>query len=374
MPKVLIFGATPAQGGIETFVLNVCKVMQGLADIYLYNFSGKPLAYNDVFIKKYHVKILDIVTPNSLLGHFTRKAQYKKFFKEHQFDIVHINANSPSNYDFAEAALKAGAKVIYHSHNDSAESFSIGTKHRKLISKVRSAQKKRLSGLDIKRVAVSNNAAKWMFGDNQEVQIIPNGVDFERVGFSHEKRMQGRAKLHISDSDTVLLVASRLTKQKNVGKSLSIAKLAIESDLAQHLIIVGDGEERALINATLNTYPQKIQQRIHVLGAQTDMQLWYSVSDILLMPSLYEGLPYSVLEAQANGLSILASKAIPQQAVIVKNLIHFENIQNTDDIWVKNIQLFGNKVERKEYLQVAMRSKYSIENFKNIIGDIYGSV
>ncbi|CCF28553.1 Protein of unknown function [Leuconostoc citreum LBAE E16] len=51
MPKVLIFGATPSQGGIETFVLNICKVMQGLADIYLYNFSNQPLAYNDIFKK-----------------------------------------------------------------------------------------------------------------------------------------------------------------------------------------------------------------------------------------------------------------------------------------------------------------------------------
>lgn len=374
MPKILIFGATPSQGGIETFVLNICKVMQGLADIYLYNFSGEPLAYNDVFIEKYNVKILDMVTSNSLLGHFIRKSQYKKFFKEHQFDIVHINANSPSNYDFAEAALKSGAKVIYHSHNDSAESFSIGTKHRKLISQVRSAQKKRLSSLDIKRVAVSNNAAQWMFGDNQEVQIIPNGVDFERVKFSHEKRLQGRATLHILESDTVLLIASRLTKQKNVGKSLSIAKLAIESDVAQHLIIVGDGEERAVINATSNDYPQKIKQRIHVLGAQTDMQLWYSVSDILIMPSLYEGLPYSILEAQANGLSILASNAIPQQAVINKNIINFVDVEDSDDSWVQNMKHLVNTPKRKEYLQVANQSIYSLRNFESIIGNMYNKI
>lgn len=374
MPKILIFGATPSQGGIETFVLNICKVMQGLADIYLYNFSGEPLAYNDVFIEKYNVKILDMVISNSLLGHFIRKSQYKKFFKEHQFDIVHINANSPSNYDFAEAALKSGAKVIYHSHNDSAESFSIGTKHRKLISQVRSAQKKRLSSLDIKRVAVSNNAAQWMFGDNQEVQIIPNGVDFERVKFSHEKRLQGRATLHILESDTVLLIASRLTKQKNVGKSLSIAKLAIESDVAQHLIIVGDGEERAVINATSNDYPQKIKQRIHVLGAQTDMQLWYSVSDILIMPSLYEGLPYSILEAQANGLSILASNAIPQQAVINKNIINFVDVEDSDDSWVQNMKHLVNTPKRKEYLQVANQSIYSLRNFESIIGNMYNKI
>lgn len=374
MPKILIFGATPSQGGIETFVLNICEVMQGLADIYLYNFSGEPLAYNDVFIEKYNVKILDMVTSNSLLGHFIRKSQYKKFFKEHQFDIVHINANSPSNYDFAEAALKSGAKVIYHSHNDSAESFSIGTKHRKLISLVRSAQKKRLSSLDIKRVAVSNNAAQWMFGDNQEVQIIPNGVDFERVKFSHEKRLQGRATLQILESDTVLLIASRLTKQKNVGKSLSIAKLAIESDVAQHLIIVGDGEERALINATSNDYPQKIKQRIHVLGSQTDMQLWYSVSDILIMPSLYEGLPYSILEAQANGLSILASNAIPQQAVINKNIINFIDVQDSDDSWVQNMKNLVKNPKRKEYLQVANQSIYSLRNFESIIGNMYNTI
>lgn len=374
MKKILLFGATPFQGGIETFIMNICKVMSYDNEIYIYNFSSQKIAYQDILTKELGVKVLQVANVGGKLGHISRKMQYKQFFKKFKFDIVHVNANSPSNCDFALAALTSGAKVIYHSHNDSAESFVMGKKYKNLISKVRSFQRKRLSGLDIKRVAVSDNAAKWMFDNSQNVQIIPNGVDFDRITFSEEKRARGRSTLHISASDTILLVASRLTTQKNIGKSLSIAKLAIEKNAAQHLIIVGDGEERALVNATLNDYPQDIKQRIHVLGAQGDMQLWYSVSDILLMPSIYEGLPYSVLEAQANGLSILASNAIPQQAVIAKNLIHFMDVQENDDMWVQNMQFSVNSQKRKEYVQVANQSRYSLKNFESIMDNIYDTV
>lgn len=372
MPKVLIFGATPSQGGIETFVLNICKVMQGLADIYLYNFSNQPLAYNDIFTKKYNVKILDVVTPNSRLGHFTRKAQYKKFFKENQFDIVHINANSPSNCDFAAAAIKTGAKVIYHSHNDNAESFTITESNELLINYVRKLQKRKLARLNVVKVAVSDNAAKWMFEKHENVKIIPNGVDFEKNKFSDTKRLEGRKRLNINPDDKVLIAASRLTKQKNFSKILTISKNAIENEVVQKLVIIGDGSEMQRIQDIIYSFPLTVQQNIHLVGAQNDMQMWYSLGDSLIMPSLYEGLPYSILEAQANGLECFISRAIPEQAIISRELMHFNDINDTDEIWVNHIAGYVGKDREREvgYLK-AMQSEYSLMKFKNVIENIY---
>lgn len=369
MPKVLIFGATPAQGGIETFVLNICKVMQGLADIYLYNFSNQPLAYDDIFTKKYNIKILDVVTPNSRLGHFTRKAQYKNFFKENRFDIVHINANSPSNYDFAAAAIKTGAKVIYHSHNDNAESFVINKNSQTIIHYVRKFQKKRLAKLNVFKVAVSDNAAKWMFEKPKGTTILPNGVDFENNKFSVQKRQEGRKKLNINNDDKVLIVASRLTSQKNFPKILNIANNAIERKIIQKVIIVGNGEEKNNIIEDINHFSTFVQQNVVLLGAQQDMQRWYSVADFLLMPSLYEGLPYSILEAQASGLKCVVSEAVPEQAVINNNLVTFNNVNASDKAWANQLNEKVSSVEdRYRAYYIAEKSKYSLLNFsKNIL-------
>ena len=372
MPKVLIFGVTPAQGGIETFVLNVCKVMQGLADIYLYNFSNDYLAYNDIFTKQYDVKVFDVVTPNSRLGHFTRKIQYKNFFKKHQFDIVHVNVNSPSNYDFAEAALKSGARVIYHSHNDNAESFVLNKNNRTLTNHVRGFQKKKLVKLNIVKVAVSDQAAKWMFSKNDNVTIIPNGVDFEDNKFSIGKRLEGRKQLNIEHNDKVLIAASRLTKQKNFPKVLSISKKSIEHGDAQQLIIVGDGDQMNVVQNIVKNFPRNIQQYIHILGAQKDMQMWYSVSDVLLMPSIYEGLPYSILEAQSNGLPVIASKAIPQDAIITENEITRLDIESPDQKWLEYIKKVRvNVAEREKYIDIVNNSKYSLEKFEKIMKSLY---
>lgn len=375
MPRILIFGATSSQGGIETFIVNVCKVTQGLAKIYLYNFSENKLAYQDKLEQKYGVHVFTLISSLNLVGHFTRKLQYKKFFKQHQFDIVHVNANSPSNYDFAQEALKSGAKVIYHSHNDSSESFVFQSNKLKLIQKlIRRYQRFRLNRLPIKKVAVSANASKWMFSSEQKVRIIPNGVDFLKFKFSKIKREKIRKNLNIGQNDTVLLTASRLTKQKNFTKVLSIASLALKKGSMDHFVIIGDGDQMQNIQQFINNLSLNIRNKIHIMGAQDDMQSWYSLADFLLMPSLYEGLPYSILEAQSNGLECFVSTAIPSEAVISKSLMHFHENSESDSEWVKDIEKYRNQriFDAETGYINAIQSIYSLNNFKEIICDLYG--
>ncbi|WP_431061045.1 glycosyltransferase [Weissella paramesenteroides] len=372
MLKILIFGVTPAQGGIETFVLNVCKVTQGLAKVYLYNFSDSEVAYQNTFKKKYGVNIFNIITKRNIIGHMTRKFQYKNFFKHHKFDIVHINANSPSNYDFAQEALRSGAKVIYHSHNDSSESFVLNKKAKKIINIVRAYQRFRLNRLSISRVAVSQDAAKWMFGKKENVSIVPNGVDFSKFEFSNIKREQRRMLLNIDLNDIVLLTASRLTKQKNFNRILTVANLALTKGSVDHVVIIGDGDQMSMIQQFRSALPADVKSRIHIMGAQNDMQSWYSLADLLLMPSLYEGLPYSILEAQANGLNCFISTAIPKQAVINSKLMHFHSKEDTDLLWINDIEKHKKQnINRDLAYKKANQSPYSLTKFKLAIENLY---
>lgn len=374
MKEILIFGATPSQGGIETFILNICKAISPNKKISIFKFSEEKIAYQDTFVQNHNVKILSVINPGGVFGYFYRKIQYRKFFNQNKFDVVHVNASSPSNYDFAKEAIRSGAKVIYHSHNDSAESLVINPKFIKLIAFLRGMQRRQLSKLDVKKVAVSPNAANWMFGGTAGVQIIPNGVDFNNVSYSSTKRFDGRKQLGIGNDEKVLLVASRLSKQKNIFKSLSIAKYAIENNIVQHLIIVGDGQERERLNYCVNEYENSLKKRIHILGAQSDMQRWYSVSDVMLMPSFYEGLPYTVLEAQASGLNILASKAIPNQAVISPKLVHFLDIEDSDKTWAQYLLSLKINENRLDSNLEANKSIYALQNFKKIMEKIYETV
>lgn len=374
MKEILIFGATPSQGGIETFILNICKAVIPNKKISIFKFSEEKIAYQDTFIQNYNVRILSVINHGGVFGYFYRKIQYRKFFNKNKFDVVHVNASSPSNYDFAMEAIRSGAKVIYHSHNDSAESLVINPKFVKLIALVRGMQRRKLSKLDVEKVAVSSNAANWMFGGTDGVQIIPNGVDFNNVSYSPTKRFDGRKQLGIDDDEKVLLVASRLSKQKNIFKSLSIAKYAIENNIVQHLIIVGDGQERERLNYCVNEYENSLKKRIHILGAHSDMQRWYSVSDAMLMPSFYEGLPYTVLEAQASGLNIMASKAIPNQAVISPKLVHFLDIEDSDETWAQYLLSLKIDENRLDSILEANKSIYALQNFKKIMEKIYETV
>jgi L-malate glycosyltransferase len=134
------------------------------------------------------------------------------------------------------------------------------------------------------------------------IQVIPNGMP-ERPG----DRERIRTELGVQPSDVLLLSVGNLSPRK--AHHVLVAALTQlhqrEAQLPWRLVIVGDGPERPKLEAAIRD--GGLQQRIHLLGARTDVPDLQAAADVFVLPSLWEGLPLAILEAMFGGNAVIAS-------------------------------------------------------------------
>lgn len=140
----------------------------------------------------------------------------------------------------------------------------------------------------------------WQVPDNRIV-VSSIGVDVERFGPSTSQRKLVRDTLGLSDTDQVLLSVARLHPDKDVR--LAVAAALRLDDPGVHLLIAGDGEERAALLDLVATTPS--ETHVHFLGLVRDLPPIYAASDILLQTTRSPDMGTAVLEAMASAVPVI---------------------------------------------------------------------
>ena len=139
--------------------------------------------------------------------------------------------------------------------------------------------------------------------DAGKVHLIENGIDTQR--FTPDAVALPREELGIAPDALVFGAAMRLTEQKNpLGLIDAFARVAREHPRTT-LAIAGDGALRPAIEAHVQELA--LAGRVHLLGARADLERFYAMLDVFVLPSLYEGLPLALLEAMAAARRIVAT-------------------------------------------------------------------
>lgn len=375
MKKVLIVGPTEFKGGIETYVKNLLEILGESFKFSILQFREQSLA-DAGFFRKHGISIIKHVIPGDILSKLTFRDQLamRSIFKYGKFDIVHINENSPAGYKLAKAAIECGAQVIYQSHNSYAVSLSHKKVSKFVIKPLRDFQRFRLKRLNVRRVAVSDVSAKWMFGTTSNVFYIWNSVDSSKFRFNEENRRKIRNSLKIPLNANVGIFIGRIAKQKNYERTVRIAVHALSDGVLDRFIFVGDGPDMGLLKKIINDLPSSIQQSFFVVGAQKKVSDWYSTADVMLMPSLYEGLPFGVVEAQTNGLPVVLSDAITHQ-VECTDILTYEGLSSSDLVWLSDLSeaITGDCRRKREiYADQVNESRFSKKNFEISVKKLYG--
>ena len=145
-----------------------------------------------------------------------------------------------------------------------------------------------------------------------KVHLIENGIDTQR--FHPDVAPLARAEFGIADDAIVFGSAMRLTEQKNpLGFVDAFARITMELPRAA-LVIAGNGELRDAIAA--RAAERGVSDRVHLLGARNDLERFYAMLDVFVLPSLYEGLPLALLEAMSAGRRLVATNVGEVAAVL----------------------------------------------------------
>ncbi len=272
----------------------------------------------------------------------------KKVLKSKQYDAIHVHGNSGTMYLEIAAAKQAGIPVrIAHSHNTTCKFKFV---HRML--------KPLLNRTLTNAIACSEQAGKWLFDRNYTV--LQNGIDIADFSFSQTTRDEYRKLMHL-EGKYVIGHIGRMDVEKNQMYLLRVFEKYIEQDENAHLLLIGDGSMRQEIEQYIKEHD--LLARVHVLGRRADAAQLYQCMDVLVLPSLWEGLPVTLIEAQTAGLPCIASDCVTKDANITGN-IRYVGIRDTDiENWIQELKnAKAGTGQRGGWSEPIFNSKFNIMN------------
>lgn len=274
------------------------------------------------------------------VGHFRYIRALNNFFSAHpEYQIVHAHMDKMSGFVLREAKQARVPIRISHSHNTQSEGGFAAKSY------------KWYSGRFILRdashfFACSKKAAEWLYGDSAErAVILKNGIDFRKFRFSADLKNEAREELKLGRDSFVIGHVGRFCRQKNHSILLDIFSEIDRLKSNSFLVLVGDGPLKA--NIEKKAKQLGLSDKVKFLGVRNDIHRLLSSFDAMMFPSLHEGLPVTLIEAQSAGLPCMISDVITEEVDLGANLIHFESLKKTPRIWAEDMVHFvGQKQSR----------------------------
>ena len=362
-------------GGSEQVVLNYCSRMRDIHFDLLYQYEPNP----QILERFNEAGINCIRIPDKVHHPLKHLWTMYKIFRQGKYDVVHCHLDWFLNSYVCFIAMLAGIKkrIAHHHQAYTVRSLSQAEGPRiRLVSLPNHLIKKLLCFL--LRIPCKLFATHWLacgeaaaingWGKRAfvkgKVTILPNAIDPERFKFSEKSRREVRARYGIKDDDFVIGHVGRFYPQKNHEFLIDVFSEVREQKPNAKLFLLGDGPLREKIRQKVETLG--LAESVIFAGLQKDPAPFYSAMDVFAFPSLWEGLPLTLVEAQYAGLPCVVSENVTKE-VFVTNFYDQLNCFKSK-IWMSSIVCFDS-VNRCCEIQ---SSKYDINVRYCELKKIYG--
>lgn len=242
--------------------------------------------------------------------------ELSRFVRARGEEIVHAHGNSATLYLEMLAAKRGGASHrLPHSHNTTCKM--------KLADRL-------LRGVFYNSfthaMACSAAAGEWLY-PKRAYDVLNNAIDANAFGYDVAMRTEARERLGLSPDETVFLHVGAFNEQKNQTFLLEAFSRYLERNADARLLLVGDGERRN--GCTARAEMLGIGKQVEFLGQRDDIPALLSAADAFLLPSLHEGLPLTLIEAQCAGLPCLSSNRVTPESALTQ-LVKFSPIDHAE--------------------------------------------
>lgn len=286
----------------------------------------------------------------------------KNFLNNNNYSIVHSHLNQVTGL-ILETAKKCGVKVrIAHCHSSSNSSYNFITRIYKNYLNTKINKNATIF------FACSEIAAQWLFKEKaNEAIIIKNAIDIDRFKFNEEKRKLIRKELKINENEIVVGHVGRFSTVKNHKFLIEIFNEFQKNNENTKLLLVGDGPLRNEIEN--QTAELNITDKVILVGNKKNVEDYYNAMDLFVFPSLYEGLPLTVIEAQINGLSCYLSDTISREVDITSSICFISLSSSIKKVWIKYMNSFSK--ERLDNLNKIKDKGYDIKEIVKLLENVY---
>ncbi len=281
-----------------------------------------------------------------------------KLLKRNNYDIVHVHGSSSLIAIELLAAKLCGIKVrVAHSHNTTCN-------HRILNILLKPI----FNYLTTFRLACGEDAGKWLFG-HRDFKVIRNGIEIEKFIYNKEMREKIRTNLSLLGKKVIGHVGS-FNEQKNHTFLIDILKELLIIDKNYRLVLIGDGEKREEIER--KAILAGIEDKVIFLGRRTDISELLQAMDLMVLPSIYEGLPVVTIEWQAAGLPIVVSDKVTSE-IELTNLVTFKSLNDKATDWAVTVESMIN-YERVSKINEIREVGYDIKANSDILVNLYNKL
>lgn len=351
--RVLHSLASMSSGGAQAFIMNVYRNID--RDKYQFDFllNREEGTYNDE-IKKLGGRIF--IVPARREGVIKERKALDLFFKLHakDYNAVHAHRSSLTSIEVLYYAKKYGVECrIFHCHSTA----QMGWIHQYLHW----YRKPFIHSWANKYLACSNVAADWAFNwtsVRDKVLEVKNGIDTDKFKYSSAYRKEIREELNIPEDAFVIGHVGRFLEVKNHTFIVDVFKELIKKKPNSYLLLAGTGVLLEEIQKKVEDL--NLMDNVKFLGNRSDVHKILSSIDIMLFPSLYEGLPFALVEAQSAGARVVCSDTVSPEIELSEGL-KFISLDRSADEWAKEIVAFP-VADKEQMRQSVIKNGYDINS------------
>jgi glycosyltransferase involved in cell wall biosynthesis len=325
--KVCFAIASVSFGGKEQVILNYAKHISADFELSVLIWENSK---NDKIFENAGLKVFKYPTLKNIIKH---KEFLKNFFETQKIDVLINNIVLYGTY-ISKYAHVNGVKVIQESHGTLQKGSSV------LRTCFETIFRKTQNKYAYKFISVSEEAGKFLFGP-KKFEIIHNPIDFTGLKYNPKLSKKIRAKYNISKNEIVIGTVGRMVKEKNLPFVLNLAKKLPDTKF----VLVG-----------YENVNSEFRKNVIFTGYQKNAKPFYSAFDIFILPSISEGMPLALIEAQSSGCKCLVSNNVTKFAKILdtckyaplkidewvkclKNLMHDFDIANKSNNKIKDYNI-----------------------------------
>lgn len=343
------------RGGLETMIMNYYRNIDRSKVQFDFLIHRDEKADYDDEIERLGGKIYRLPKLNPFSTLYLKKLD--EFFKEHkEYRIVHCHQDCLSSVPLKYAKKHGVAFTIAHAHSTSQD------KNIKYMIKI--IAKRNIAKYADELFACGYEAGKWMFNTN-DFTVLNNAIDTELYIYNKNKSEKTKLKLGINDK-LVIGHVGRFNTPKNHKFIIEIFEEIKKIKKDSVLLLVGDGSLRADIEKI--AINKKIYEDIKFLGVRDDVNDIMQVMDVFLFPSLYEGLPVTMVEAQSSGLKCFISDKVPSQCIITHN-VDVISLEKQPTYWADKI--VNSNYDRKNTKESIVKKGFDIKSNAKWLEDFY---
>ena len=356
--RILIENTTMNLGGAESLIMNIYRKIDRTQLQFDFILHCKEKSAFEDEIQSLGGKIYRFPS-FKIINILSYRRAFRKFFKENrEYRVIHGHAMNTASI-YLDEANKAGLHTIAHSHTTSNGKGPSAW--------IRDFFKRNLYKIAEYRFACSEEAGKWLFRDKASFKVIRNGIISEKYVFNNQSRKIIRDEFHINESATVIGNVGNLLASKNQAFLIDIFSHYLKKNSNSYLLIVGSGSLKEALEEKAGKLG--IRQNVIITGARRDVNDLLNAMDFFVFPSIFEGLPVTLVEAQCNGLKCIISDNISDE-VVLTDLVSKKSLEEGPEAWAENI-LSIPAYERKDMSDAIKNSGFDITETAKQLQEFY---